>query len=1224
LLPALLALPTLLVSVAVLSGAGPASASTGTFYVAAGSTDSGSCGSSASPCLTITQALANAASALVTSPTIYVSGTIANDDITVSGAIFSGTVTIEKNPSDSGTAEVTEASSDTNSLFVIENGATVMVSGLSLDGLSHGGNNDGGAIYDDSTGRLTVANDSFDALAYDNGGSIAVSGGGALTATGDIFDHAGTEAGDGGAGGAIWVQDGTTVNVTNSDFESDSSAGDGGAITMDDSAATLTVVKSTFSGNVSAANGGAIAIDSASPLTVTDSTFYENEAGQGTSTGDGGAIDLGSAATGTGAEIVGSTFDANTAGADGGPLGTTDTDSSGNNLYVATVAAAPTLAADLFYGTCALNINPVDDGYNVAYDSSCLPANPASTDVKSPSASDISGLETEPGAAAGTQQTVVVGAANPAAALIPSGTALLCPTTDEAGVASSGSCNAGASQVTTARPALYVAAGGSDTSNDCTVSTSPCLKVSYAITQENQYELHPNPTVYQDSDPTVYVSGVIADDNIAVAGDATITQYTGPDAATAEINGASLGSDDEPLFDITGGTVSIDDITIENAQGYGAVLDNDPATVTFSDDILADNSESAAPRQGGAIADDGTGTVAVSNDTFTDDSASTGSGGSIWVGDGGSVNVSNSSFSGTAGADYGGAIAVADNGTGGGTLDVSGSTFTGLSAAQAGGAIANDVGGSSGAGSVTVTGSTFASDDAPEGGAILNGDYNAAAATLSVSDSLFSSDGSLAGSGDSASWGGAILNGYDTHGGAATATLTDSSFVGDDSYYDGGAVDNAEEGGISTLTVIGSTFENDATEQNANLNGGFGGAIDNGDTTIAAGSAGTLAVLDSTFANDTVGGVSGTSELINNDTVGGATLAGNIFDGSCSEGSGASWTDDGYNVAITGGHCTNAGTADTSVANEADLDLGAPTSENDETLEPTFASPAVGLIPNPTTVLSNPICPLTDALGNTGPVYMGDCNAGAVQAYTPLEPTGTATNVVATAGVDEATVTWTPPTPSQAGGAIIDYTVTPFNVTTGQAATAHTTTGDVDSLTLIGLTSGDAYYFTVVMHNSAYAGSASGDSNSVTVATTPPATTTTPVTTTPITTTPIVTLPPPTKTSTGATVDNQQITLTYPSMNVCEAPSKKLSVILTSKAVTKSTKAKLKLKQAAFYLDGHQKLTSGSDPAHVSLSLKGLKKGAHSLALVITYSEALSHHRTRNVLKRLTVKFKVC
>ena len=111
----------------------------------------------------------------------------------------------------------------------------------------------------------------------------------------------------------------------------------------------------------------------------------------------------------------------------------------------------------------------------------------------------------------------------------------------------------------------------------------------------------------------------------------------------------------------------------------------------------------------------------------------------------------------------------------------------------------------------------------------------------------------------------------------------------------GGAIDNADDGGTGTLTVSSSTFEANAAETAPY--GAHGGAIDNADD---AGK-GTLAVSASTFdINMVLGPGHDDGPLIETHDFGGTgnvTTSADIFNGTCAHGSGTGyWADDGYNV----------------------------------------------------------------------------------------------------------------------------------------------------------------------------------------------------------------------------------------------------------------------------------------------------------------------------------------
>jgi hypothetical protein len=1155
-------------AVGSLTAPGAFASGAGSVYVAASGGSDGNPCTSNSPCSTINQALTQAGDDGYSSPTVYVSGTLNQDNIYISGSQFAGTVTIAQNPAQGAAqADIKAVYADHGPVFVVEAGATAQFTGVTIDGI---GASEGGDIDDSSSSSVTATDVTFQGSSTLDGGAIFVQGGGPVSATNDVFDHTGAE---GGSGGAIYEYAGGPLNVTGSTFDYDTSGGgDGGAIGIDDSA-SVTLTNSTFAQNDASANGGALANDGTAHVTIGGTTFYRNEAGESAgANADGGAIYTGSSTPAM--TVYGSTFDANTAQGYGF-LGSANASTYGNTLYAASGAAHPQFTGDLIYGSCNLNNDaPAVDAYDVASDSSCLPG-AAASDVISTSTGDLNW--NDPGITPTTPLTPpadVPGAANPAVALLPTGTALgqttMCPVTDADGVASSGStCNAGASQATDARPSLYVAGTGTVTGADsgsCT-SGAPCATIAYALGTQNQY-----------SDPTVYVSGVVIENGIDITQDATITDWpSGPDG-DGEIDGNSSGTN--PNFQISGGTVTVSGLAIDMA-GAGAIVASDPDdTLTFSNDTFADDLNNSL-HEGGAIDDLGGGTIDVSGDTFSSDSAST-AGGAIWTGAGGTINVSASSFTDASSA-YGGAIAI--DGSSGGTVHISdGSTFTSDTASSAGGAIASSIG-SGTAGTVTVSDSSFSDDTATYGSAIINGYANPGNASLTVSDTVFYNDGSPTNS--SYAYGGAIENAYSN--GHGTANITGSTFYEDGAYDGGGAIDNGTSSGTGTLTV-----------------------------------------LDSTLIDDSV---HGGSQLINNDTSDGVTVAGDIFSGSCAEngtnGFGANVTDDGYNVS-TDSTCTNGNASDVGVASEGALDLGTPNGGNSETFKPTFSSPAAGIIPASAEAGSTSICGFTDILGNTGPTFTGKCNAGAVQAYTPLAPTGAATNVGATAGVGEATVTWAPPSASAAGGEITDFIVTPHNQTTGQSEAFQTTTGNVDSLLITGLTEGDSYTFTVVIHNSVGSGPASAASTPVEIESQLPTTTTptpgTPTTTTPTPTTSTTTTPvkpPSTTSSTAATVGNHKLTLVSPTTNTCLATSKRATVKLASVAIPKSKAAKTTFVRAVFTLAGKQSTTVKRLPASISFKLIGLKKGRYTVKVVVTLHETV-RKRTTTVKKTLNAPVSVC
>ncbi len=159
-------------------------------------------------------------------------------------------------------------SSTVGSIFIVNAGATVSISGLTIANGNAGGPL-GGGIY--SAGALTVAGCVFSGnTAIGGGGAIFVTAGSLVVQNSTFSSNSASASG----GGAIWAA-GDSANVSYSTFynnTTDGATGSGGAIA---SFRPLTVSDSTFSSN-SAREGGAIY--GGPSTTVVNSIFAGNSA----------------------------------------------------------------------------------------------------------------------------------------------------------------------------------------------------------------------------------------------------------------------------------------------------------------------------------------------------------------------------------------------------------------------------------------------------------------------------------------------------------------------------------------------------------------------------------------------------------------------------------------------------------------------------------------------------------------------------------------------------------------------------------------------------------------------------------------------------------------------------------------------------------------------------------------------------------------------------------
>jgi len=270
---------------------------------------------------------------------------------------------------------------------------------------------------------------------------------------------------------------------------------------------------------------------------------------------------------------------------------------------------------------------------------------------------------------------------------------------------------------------------------------------------------------------------------------------------------------------------------------------------------------------------------------------------------------------------------------------------------------------------LALTGLTIANGNNTAGGFPMGGGLDNAG-TVTITGSTFT--------GNSATWDGGAIDNADNQG-DGSVTVTASTFTGNTARL-GGAIASGEWGGFGTATVTASTFTGNTTRiGGGNGLGGYGGAI-----SIGYGGNGTATVTASTFSGNTAQAAGGAIASGGNGGGGTMTVAGDLFNGSCTRGVGP-WTDGGYNAGTNKTCFASTPAAGDKSGSAVGSDLqtgltgnGGPT----QTIKPTTGNPAIGLIPDPTTITlgSNQValCPATDQRGYPSAASTA-CDAGAVQ-----------------------------------------------------------------------------------------------------------------------------------------------------------------------------------------------------------------------------------------------------
>ncbi|HJQ84193.1 MAG TPA: right-handed parallel beta-helix repeat-containing protein, partial [Candidatus Binatia bacterium] len=288
----LLCLALLLGALGVLVGASPATAAGVTRYVVSSGDDTDNdCTDPANPCQHLQYAIDQANDG----DTIAVGGTVASNvtvrtSLTITQWSGQAPAVLDGGSNDTvvkvdGTGAVTPPSVTLSDLTIqngaalgflqsaggVYNNATLDVENTTISG--NLADNQGGGIYNDTGGTLTVANSTVSNNSATNGGGLANASGASLTLeSSTVSDNSAFNA-----GGAFL--DFGTATILRSTIAGNSAPHQGGGINVQPGAATLLVAESTLTGNVGGIGG---AFWNQGTLTVESSTITANSSGIGT------------------------------------------------------------------------------------------------------------------------------------------------------------------------------------------------------------------------------------------------------------------------------------------------------------------------------------------------------------------------------------------------------------------------------------------------------------------------------------------------------------------------------------------------------------------------------------------------------------------------------------------------------------------------------------------------------------------------------------------------------------------------------------------------------------------------------------------------------------------------------------------------------------------------------------------------------------------------------
>ena len=482
-----LIMPGLMATASPAAAAGSAVA----LYVASGGT--GDCTSLATACGTL-QAATTAAQTNHNGDDVTINvgaGTFVGRDTIAASALHSLSIV------GAGASSTTADGNLNGSVFIVNSG-TVTIRDLTITRGKNTSGNRGGGIDAKSAATLTVRSSTISGNTGSVDGTGSYLSGGGITAEGALTVDSSTISGNtGNYGGGI--ESGGVLTVNSSTISGNFSGGGGGGGGIDHydygHTSTVTVNSSTISGNTENYGGGGIGITT-DTLTVNSSTISGNAGSSGgiyaktkvpvivnSSTISGNsASQVGGGISGAPITVNSSTISGNSSSSNGGGLYAI-TNSLGNHITVVSSTISGNSSGGhgggIFDGGGFWNASPTaqvtatilanntasgsasgcdgtihtDGGYNISDDSTC--GFTATGSVNSSTTLDASlGALADNG---GPTKTILPSAPSPVIGAIPSGTAGLCPTTDQRGVALAAGVNCSIGSVQVVPPVVNVA-----------------------------------------------------------------------------------------------------------------------------------------------------------------------------------------------------------------------------------------------------------------------------------------------------------------------------------------------------------------------------------------------------------------------------------------------------------------------------------------------------------------------------------------------------------------------------------------------------------------------------------------------------------------------------------------------------------------------------------------------------------------------------------------------